>query len=139
MDNSGIVTNEHGLLARFSILPAGSGAPGGPLTPGYSYRPLGPLRLDDELDALLADLFQGPVGSSSKSPLRGDLEDIVAADDWSLISPFRVGYQVDDDADGSRVDKGDNELTLLFIVQRKSVTVDRAVEVVVEARKVLAR
>lgn len=138
-DSSGIVATQHGLLAHFSILPAGSGALSEPCAPGEIYRPLGPLNLDNELDALLADLWPRPVGGSTISSLRTDMEDIVESDQWSLICPFRLGYHIDDEAHQHGVGDGSNELMQLFSVSQNSMSVERAVAVAIEARKVLTR
>jgi hypothetical protein len=132
--NNGIETNDGGLLARYSALPPGSGSLRYPCVPGYIYRPLGPLHPDDDIDMLLAELFQGPTGTSSKSRLRSDLEEIVVSDQWTSICPFRVGYHGNDQHKDT-----DNELTLLFTVRFESMTSERAAAVVSEAREVLAR
>ena len=130
-----IVTNDRGLLARFSILPAGSGAYREPCAPGCIYRPLGRLHLDEDnhndIDALVARLWRGTAEASSESCLRTDLESVLAHDSWTMICPFRVGYETDNVTD--------NELTLVITVRSESMSVERAVAVVSEARKILTR
>ncbi|OIW23086.1 hypothetical protein CONLIGDRAFT_719406 [Coniochaeta ligniaria NRRL 30616] len=126
--DAGIVTRKGGLLARFSASPT-SAALREPTHPDCPHsRPLAPLRSDNDIDVLMAALFQPMPSSPTDATLRSELEDIVrVSDNWTTIGPWRVGYE------------DDNELTLLFTVEPESMTVTRAIEVVLEARRVLAR
>lgn len=124
-----IETNEHGLLARFSIRPAGPGASREPYELGYDIRPVTPLCLGganhNDVDALLEQLW------ARDSTFRTHIEAIVESDQWTMICPFRVGYQTDENT-------GD-KLTLVFTVDPDSMATERAVEVVIEAHNVLTR
>lgn len=81
------------------------------------------------MDSLIFALFQGGPGiSQPKTPLRAQLEQVGEPDEWTSVCPYRVGYDTDDDA-----------LTLLYTVRPRSMTTQRAVAVVAEARRVLAR
>lgn len=141
VNDPGITTNDRGLLARFSVHPLVFPTSMGPIVPGQIYRPLGGLVLSDPVDVLLADLWQGAIGISTKSPLRSSIEDVVRNDQLTLICPFHVGYRAGNDAayDSSASSNSGTELTLLFLVRIGSMTVQRAIAVVNDTRNVLAR
>lgn len=120
-----IITNEQGLLARYSVrgaillrYPTAEGS--------LDHIPAGVLSANDPTDALLAQAFFG-TPENPNTELYADLMCIIAGDQWTDLFPYRIGY------------KDENELALIYSVSRGTMTSRRAAEVVIGAQKVLAK
>lgn len=113
----GIETSDHGVLARYSVRPAIRMRHQHPIVQGnVLYLPMLCLSVEDPVDKLMCDLFQGQPGVR-ETPLRADLLGIVKQDQCSSVGPSRIGY------------KDENELALLIGVWGGSMTPQRAAAV----------
>lgn len=113
MPANGVETNDHGVLARYGVGPAIRLRQPMVVEGSLDYLPMFDLSVDDPVDMLVAELFQGSQ-NAGQTQLRADLKRVVEQDHWTSLCPYRVGYE------------DESELAVVFTVRIGSTTSTRA-------------